>query len=47
MKEGPILFTPENAQKTHVGTKINTRRLNGLDEINEHADGQEASPSKI
>lgn len=33
-KEGPILMTPENAQKCHDGTKIQTRRLNGLEEIN-------------
>ena len=35
MKERPILFTPENAQKSHDGLKTETRRLNGLDEINE------------
>lgn len=27
MKERPILFTPENAQKVHVGTKTQTRRI--------------------
>lgn len=35
MKERPILMTPENAQKCHDGTKTQTRRLNGLGEINE------------
>lgn len=35
MKERPILMTPENAQKCHDGTKTQTRRLNGLEEINE------------
>lgn len=27
MTERPILFTPENAQKVHVGTKTQTRRI--------------------
>src|SRR5690349_8778790 len=27
MKERPILFTPENAQKCYVGTKTQTRRI--------------------
>lgn len=27
VKERPILFTPENAQKCHVGTKTQTRRI--------------------
>lgn len=27
MKERPLLFTPENAQKCHVGTKTQTRRI--------------------
>lgn len=34
MKETPILFTPENAQKVHEGTKTQTRRLNKLDHVN-------------
>lgn len=39
MKERPILFTPENAQKCHDGTKTQTRRLNGLDIINKSPEG--------
>lgn len=27
MKERPIFFTPENAQKVHLGTKTQTRRI--------------------
>lgn len=34
MKERPCIMTPENGQKTHDGSKTNTRRLNGLDEVN-------------
>lgn len=34
MKERPILMTPENAQKVHDGVKTQTRRLNGLEEVN-------------
>ncbi len=34
VKERPILMTPENAQKCHDGTKTQTRRLNGLEEVN-------------
>lgn len=34
MKERPILMTPENAQKCHDGTKTQTRRINGLEEVN-------------
>lgn len=34
MKERPILMTPENAQKCHVGTKTQTRRTNGLKKVN-------------
>lgn len=34
MRERPILMTPENAQKCHDGTKTQTRRLNGLEEVN-------------
>lgn len=34
MKERPILMTPENAQKVHEGIKTQTRRTNGLDEVN-------------
>ncbi|MFN3076871.1 MAG: hypothetical protein ABT940_08345 [Alphaproteobacteria bacterium] len=34
MKETPLLFTPENAQKCFDGTKTQTRRLNGLDQFN-------------
>lgn len=36
VKERPILMTPENAQKCRDGRKTMTRRLNGLDEINEN-----------
>lgn len=35
MKERPILFTPENAQKVFEGTKTQTRRLNKLAKVNE------------
>ena len=38
MKDTPILFTPENAQKSHDESKTNTRRLTGLDEINKEPD---------
>ena len=34
MRERPILMTPENAQKVFEGVKTQTRRLNGLDEVN-------------
>lgn len=34
MRERPILMTPENAQKCFDGTKTQTRRLNGLEEVN-------------
>lgn len=34
MTERPILMTPENAQKCHDGTKTQTRRTSGLDEVN-------------
>ena len=34
MPERPILMTPENGQKCHDGTKTQTRRLNGLEEVN-------------
>lgn len=34
MKERPILMTPQNAQKCHDGTKTQTRRTNGLEEVN-------------
>ena len=34
MKERPILSTPENAQKMHDGKKVQTRRTNRLDEVN-------------
>lgn len=34
MKERPILMTPENAQKVHDGTKTQTRRTKGLEEVN-------------
>lgn len=35
MKSTPLLFTPANAQKSHDGRKVETRRLNGLDDINQ------------
>lgn len=38
MKERPILFTPENAQKSHDGLKTETRRLNGLEQFNAQPD---------
>lgn len=34
MKEGPLLMTPDNAQKCHDGTKTQTRRLNNLEIVN-------------
>lgn len=37
MKERPLLFTPENAQKCHVGTKTQTRRIvKPQPTVNEH-----------
>lgn len=38
MKETGLLMTPENAQKCFDGTKTQTRRLNGLNHINESPD---------
>lgn len=38
MTERPILMTPENAQKCFDGTKLQTRRLNGLNHVNESPD---------
>lgn len=38
MKETPLLFTPENVRKVLAGTKTQTRRLNGLEEINKTPD---------
>lgn len=46
MKDTPILFTPENAQKVHAGTKTQTRRIvkgEALDIINDLA-GEDQSP---
>ncbi|MDE2106938.1 MAG: hypothetical protein KGL39_57520 [Patescibacteria group bacterium] len=34
MTERPILFTAQNAQQVHKGTKTQTRRLNGLEYVN-------------
>ena len=38
MNDRPILFTPENAQKCHDGSKTQTRRTNGLQYVNEYPD---------
>lgn len=50
MKDTPILFTPENAQKVHEGTKTQTRRaIKGaaLDIINDLAGDPDPFPLKF